>query len=86
MANYRVVLAKSAERELLKLPESIQLRIEKEIDLLPSTPRPPGVKKLVGTKDLWRIRVGRYRIIYRIQDIHKLIDITQIRHRKDAYE
>jgi mRNA interferase RelE/StbE len=49
-------------------------------------PRPPGVKKLRGSSDLWRIRLGNYRIIYRVDDRKRLIDITHIRHRKDAYE
>lgn len=85
MANYRIVFARSAERDLHKLPRIVQQRAMQSIDALATAPRPAGVKKIVGTADLWRIRVGDYRIIYRIDDRERLIDVTHIRHRKDVY-
>ena len=85
MANYRIVFARSAERDLHKLPQIVQQRAMQSIDALATAPRPAGVKKIVGTADLWRIRVGDYRIIYRIDDRERLIDVTHIRHRKDVY-
>ena len=86
MAEYRVVLAKSAGRDLSSLPNAIQERIVKAIDALETTPRPRSTKKLRGTAGLWRIRVGDYRVIYRIEDSSHLVDVTHIRHRKEAYE
>lgn len=86
MAEYRIVLARSAERELLSLPGSVEARVVVAIDLLAQEPRPSGVKKLKGTSDLWRIRVGDYRIVYRIDDRKREIDISHIRHRKDVYQ
>lgn len=85
MAEYRIVVARSAEREFVSLPLSVQRRITAMIDSLASVPRPPRVKKLAGTADLWRIRVGEYRIVYRIDDARRLVDITRIRHRKEVY-
>ncbi|MBI2060396.1 MAG: type II toxin-antitoxin system RelE/ParE family toxin [Nitrospirae bacterium] len=85
MAEYRVTLASSAERELLKLPLSAQNRAEAAIDKLSVNPRPLGVVKLKGRLNLWRIRVGTYRVIYGIDDGSKVVDVTHIRHRKDAY-
>ncbi|MCL5991581.1 MAG: type II toxin-antitoxin system RelE/ParE family toxin [Bacteroidetes bacterium] len=52
---------------------------------LKSEPRPAGCKKLIGFHNLWRIRIGDYRIIYSIDDSDKIIDISTIKHRKDAY-
>jgi mRNA interferase RelE/StbE len=86
VAEYRIVLARSAERELLSLPGSVEARVVVAIDLLAQEPRPSGVKKLKGTSDLWRIRVGDYRIVYRIDDRKREIDISHIRHRKDVYK
>jgi mRNA interferase RelE/StbE len=56
------------------------------IDGLAANPRPPGVKKLRGTRDLWRIRVGDYRVIYRVDDAKRLVDISHVRHRREAYQ
>jgi len=86
VAEYRVVLARSAERDLLSLPRSVEARAEAAIDSLAQEPRPSGVKKLKGNTNLWRIRVGDYRIVYRIDDRQRLIDISHIRHRKDVYK
>ena len=86
MAEYRVVLARSADRDLSSLPHSIQARVIKAIDTLEKTPRPSGIKKLRGTAGLWRIRVGDYRVICQIEDSSHLVDVTHIRHRREAYE
>jgi len=48
-------------------------------------PRPSGVKKLEGASDLWRVRVGDWRVVYRISDREHLIDIIAVRHRREAY-
>ena len=54
---------------------------------LEDDPRPPGSKKLVGEKeDLWRIRIGNYRIIYTVDDSIFIVDIRRIGHRKDVYD
>jgi len=86
VAEYRIVLTSSAERDLRALPRKVEERIVATIDTLSQEPRPRGVKKLKGITNLWRIRVGDYRIIYRIDDRERLVDISHIRNRKDAYE
>ncbi|MGH3855935.1 MAG: type II toxin-antitoxin system RelE family toxin [Pseudonocardiaceae bacterium] len=48
-------------------------------------PRPIGVKKLVGSRDDWRIRIGEYRIIYEINDTAKTITVLQVEHRRNSY-
>jgi mRNA interferase RelE/StbE len=62
------------------------LRIATKIDSFAEQPRPAGCKKLRGADDLWRVRVGDYRIIYAIDDTLSVVEIRVIRHRKDAYE
>jgi mRNA interferase RelE/StbE len=79
-------IGRSATKELESLPEGVVLRVATKIDSLAEQPRPAGCKKLRGADDLWRVRVGDYRIIYAIDDTLSVVEIRVIRHRKDAYE
>jgi mRNA interferase RelE/StbE len=56
------------------------------IDSLEEDPRPPQIRKLAGTKDEWRIRIGDYRILLEIDDRNKTVVIYRILHRKEAYK
>ena len=82
---YQILLAKSASREIERLPAKIKERIIEALESLQSNPRPKGCKKLVGSARLWRIRSGDYRIIYEINDDKRIVDVNAIRHRSDAY-
>lgn len=86
MSNYKVVVSKSAEKELMKLPVLVIKKVVPVLESLTENPRPIGCKKLKGYSNLWRIRIGNYRIIYEIEDVILLIDIQSIGHRKDIYE
>lgn len=86
MKLYEVVLSKTAEKNLAKLPNAIIAKIVYSLQQLEKEPRPTGCKKLKGFSNLWRIRVGDYRIIYSIQDIVLLVDIREIGHRKEIYK
>lgn len=86
MKTYKVVLTKTAEKELSKLSSILIIRIIDSLKQLELNPRPNGCKKLKGFKDLWRIRVGVYRIIYSINDVITLVDVREIGHRKDIYK
>jgi mRNA interferase RelE/StbE len=83
--DYTVSFARSARKELEALPKSTAERILVKIEGLIATPRPIGTLKLRGQKNLWRIRVGEYRVVYAIDDISESIDISVIRHRRDVY-
>lgn len=85
MAEYTLTFAKSARKELENLPRPVSKRVLARIELLQINPRPGGVAKLRGEKNLWRIRVGDYRVIYSIHDAEKLVDISIVRHRRDVY-
>jgi mRNA interferase RelE/StbE len=82
---YELHLARSARKELEALPDAVLVRVARELDALPANPRPRGCKKLRGAGDLWRVRVGDYRIIYHVDDREQLIEVRAIRDRKDAY-
>lgn len=85
MADYTVVFARSARKELQKLDAQVARRILKQVEVLATDPRPSGVVKLEGAADLWRIRVGQWRVVYRISDRERLVDVIAVRHRSDAY-
>jgi mRNA interferase RelE/StbE len=85
VAEYAITFARSARKELEKLPAAIAERIFNRIEALALEPRPTGCMKLRGQKDIWRIRVGDYRVVYVINDAKHTIDISVIRHRKDVY-
>jgi mRNA interferase RelE/StbE len=85
VADYAVVFARSARKELQRLDPQVARRILKTIQTLVTNPRPPGVGKLEGARDLWRIRVGEWRVVYRISDPDRLVDIVTVRHRRDVY-
>ncbi|MGH7626933.1 MAG: type II toxin-antitoxin system RelE family toxin [Gemmatimonadaceae bacterium] len=82
---YELRLVRSARKELDALPDAVLARIARQLDALPATPRPPGCKKLRGAAQLWRVRVGDFRIIYHVDDGARVIEVRAIRDRKDAY-
>lgn len=82
---YFVVFARSARRELQRLPQNVSRRVFAKIEALADEPRPGGNVKLRGSRDLWRIRSGDYRVIYRVDDDEQIVDIVAVRHRSDAY-
>ena len=86
MAEYRITFARSARHELEVLDPSVIRRILPKIESLSTHPRPHGSRKLTGEKNLWRIRIGDYRVIYSILDKERRIDITAVRHRREAYD
>ena len=85
MADYRITFARSARKELQALDAAIVSRIFAKIEALAGRPRPAKYVKLRGKNNLWRIRVGVYRVVYTIDDRQKLVDIITVRHRKDVY-
>jgi mRNA interferase RelE/StbE len=60
-------------------------RVWARIQALAAQPRPPGCRKVQGEEDVWRIRVGDFRVLYEIKDATRIIDIVAVRHRSDAY-
>jgi mRNA interferase RelE/StbE len=86
VAKYAVNIKPSARKELESLSDRLLARLIVKIDGLAAEPRPSGCKKLRGYKDLWRIRLGEYRVVYIIDDLRKLVSVTRVAHRKDVYD
>jgi mRNA interferase RelE/StbE len=82
---FEVLLERSAEKDLRRLLNPIHDRIVRAINVLSKNPRPPGCRKLTGSKNDWRIRVGDYRVIYEIAHSERIIRINRVRHRKEVY-
>jgi mRNA interferase RelE/StbE len=84
MGGYRVFFKKSVGKDLSGIPEKDVRKILKRIKALENDPRPPGYEKLTG-QERYRLRQGRYRIVYSIQDDELTIWVVKVGHRKDVY-
>ncbi len=75
---YTVRLRPQAQRDLDRVPRGVKPVLQKGLEALRDNPRPPGVRKLVDADNTWRIRVGRYRILYEIHDDVRLVRVLKI--------
>ncbi len=82
---YEIEFKPSAEKDFSKLERDAQKRILEKIKSLASDPRPRGVEKLSGHKNRWRIRVGRFRIIYQVFEDKLVILVLRIADRIEIY-
>jgi mRNA interferase RelE/StbE len=85
LRRYRIEFAPAADRDFRALAEDVRRRLRPRIDALAENPRPHGVETLEGEKNLYRIRVGDYRIIYQIRDDVLVVLIVRIGHRREVY-
>ena len=85
MPPYTVSLKPAAVRQLEGFPRDIQERIVARLTSLGGNPRPPGTEKLKGSVGLFRVRVGDYRIVYRIEEDRHVVLVVKIGHRRDVY-
>jgi mRNA interferase RelE/StbE len=84
---YAVALERAAARFLLRLRDAkLKKRLDDAIEALSDDPRPNGCRKLAGTSDRYRIRVGDYRIIYRVDDGKVVVLVLLIGHRREVYD
>jgi mRNA interferase RelE/StbE len=81
---YSIVIDRYAEKQLAKIPPPFFNRIVKAIHALAENPRPHGYKKLKGRPG-YRIRIGNYRVIYKIEDQILTVFIIEIGDRKNIY-
>lgn len=82
---YSLEISGKAERHFRRLPRNVQVRIAPRIDQLADNPRPAGCEKLSATENIYRIRIGDYRLIYQIQDSVLLVLVVGVGHRRDVY-
>jgi mRNA interferase RelE/StbE len=85
--SYRVSLSRDAEKYLRRrVPPAYEERIREAIDGLEEDPRPQRrSRKLSGTEDEWRLRVGDYRVIYTVDDEAREVLILEVFHRQRGY-
>ena len=85
MASFEVRFKPSVDKDFLSLPKTVIGRVLKRIDSLTKDPVPRQAKKLHSSERLYRIRVGDYRIIYKVDTRARRIVIQHVRHRREVY-
>ena len=84
MADYKVLIKKSAAKELEAVPRKDREKLITKIRNLANNPRPPGSEKLAGD-DKYRIRQGVYRVLYEVDDTTVMVTVVRIAHRREVY-
>ena len=85
MGSYKILWKKSAEKDLERIEPKHVSRIIEVVESLSVNPFPPDCRKLRGVKQIYRIRVGDYRVIYQVDTKAKIVVIYYVRHRRKAY-
>jgi mRNA interferase RelE/StbE len=84
VGKYKIYIKPTAVKELQKIPKRDVSKIISKIRSLSSNPRPPGCEKL-SADEKYRVRQGRYRIVYSIEDDKLVVLVIKLGHRKDIY-
>ncbi|MCC7039604.1 MAG: type II toxin-antitoxin system RelE/ParE family toxin [Burkholderiales bacterium] len=86
MAGYRLLIKPSAAKEIEAVgSKRDRQRIVGRIRSLATEPKPPGSEKLAGPAALFRVRQGDYRVIYMVDDAHRIVEIIKVGHRREVY-
>jgi mRNA interferase RelE/StbE len=83
--SYRLALTRAARKDLDRLPREVLERADATVLALADHPRPFGSEKLQGFENLYRIRVGKYRILYEIDKATSTVTVARIAHRNSVY-
>ncbi len=85
MASYSILIKPSAIKELEDIPtKKDRGRIVTRIRSFTDDPRPRGCEKL-SARERFRVRQGRYRIVYEVDEVNAVVTVVKIGHRKDVY-
>ena len=82
---YAVEFVPSTARELAALDQAMRRRVARRVEQLAEDPRSAGSVKLRGADDVWRSRIGDYRLLYQIEDDRLVVLVIKVGHRRDAY-
>ena len=85
MARYAVEFRRSALKDLRRLEPPVQRRVLRAAESLWTNPRPEGCRKMQGSRNAFRIRVGDYRLIYTVDDDVLIVAVERVRHRREVY-
>jgi len=82
---YELLIERRAEKDIKKLDASLFSLVAKKIKSLSENTYPPGSRKLSGSQNDWRIRIGDYRVLYEIDTKAQTIKIMRVKHRREVY-
>lgn len=82
---HRIEIKRSAAKEIAALPKRDQRRVLASIEALADEPRPAAARKLTGSENAYRIRVGDYRVVYQVVDDILTVLVVRVGHRKEVY-
>jgi len=82
---WKVIILRQPEKVLHKLPQDLLKRMRSVMQKLADDPRPAGCKKLAGYDNLYRLRIGGWRVSYAVEDDQLVILVLEIAPRGDAY-
>jgi len=82
---WTVEFTTAAAREVRKLEPSVRRRVLAALAVLEEEARPAGARKLSGSSDDWRIRIGDHRALYEIQEDRVLVTVFRVAHRREVY-
>ena len=86
MARYSLRIKQSAVKEIEAVDRKAdRRRIVAMIQALAEEPRPSGAEKLSGHNDRYRVRQGNFRVVYSIDDAHRIVLSVKVGHRRDIY-
>lgn len=85
MALYSLTIKKSVEKDFRKIPKDLLPNLFEHIEKLALDPVPPESYKLAGAENLYRLRIGDYRVIYRVLHSAREVTVFFVRHRSHAY-
>ena len=82
---YTVRMDAPVRKTLDRLPRNLYARVVRKLEALEENPRPFGVEKLAGSEDIYRVRVGDWRLVYAIRDRELVVIVIRIGHRREVY-
>ena len=82
--SYRIIVPKTVQKQINKLPNTIQARVIESLLSLKETPRPSNSLKMKNSQG-YRLRVGDYRVLYDIDDKTQTMTLRRVAHRRDIY-
>jgi mRNA interferase RelE/StbE len=85
VASYKILIKPSAVKEIESIPQKDRSRIVYRIQGLAENPRPHGCEKL-SDQEKYRVRQGKYRILYQVFDAEVIVIVVRVAHRKKAYK
>jgi mRNA interferase RelE/StbE len=83
--SYRIDLAPKVEKQMAAMPMADRRRMMARVDALADNPRPAGALKMEGLRNVWRLRVGDWRVIYEIHDVVLVVLVVRVGHRREVY-